>query len=63
MAIKKVFAAIRAEARARILKDRNFRDLRDRVEERAGERRKKLRAPARPRPAAGGIKLPGATGG
>lgn len=60
LAIKKVFAATREEARGQILKNRNFRDLRDRVEERDVERRKKLRAPAQPRPAAGGIQLPGA---
>lgn len=52
LAIKKVFQATRAKARARILKDRSFRELRTRVEERSVERRRKLRTPA-------GIQLPG----
>ena len=46
LAIKKVFAATRKEARVRILTDKDFRDLRDRVEGRDNERRRKLRAPA-----------------
>lgn len=53
LAIKKVFAATRDDARKRILKNKKFRDLQGRVMERDAERRRKLRAPA-------GIQLPAA---
>ncbi|KKL12179.1 hypothetical protein LCGC14_2538370, partial [marine sediment metagenome] len=56
LAIKKVFAATRAEARGKILGNREFRDLRGRVEDRDTERRTKLRAPALSAP--GSIQLP-----
>ena len=46
LAIKKVFAATREKARGQILKNRDFRDLLDRVGKRDVERRKILRTPA-----------------
>lgn len=58
LAIKKVFAATRKEARARVLKDKEFRDLKARVEAKDRERRTSLRAPVSPQP---GTPLPGAS--
>ncbi len=59
LAIKKVFQETRAAARGRILKDKKFVDLLDRVEERNLERRRKIKAPATP-PGQTGLQLPSA---
>lgn len=56
-AIRQVFAASRAVARAKMLKNKEFRDLRDRVEGRDAERRRSLRTTVRP-PTQGDIQLP-----
>jgi hypothetical protein len=46
LAIKKVFTATRAAAKIQVLRNRDFRDLRDRIEEQYKEQQRKLRAPA-----------------